>query len=660
MKVKVLNLQGGNTDGFENGIRYEELETLKTELLHYLDQDVTNKCWVIQKDSAIKTTVLYFDLDDTNQLFEPAYNFIAKYLSRFYAIDNLTGLRWKNKGEDKYHVYFVNIFVSKQTLEALVKSINKEYGTKIVDEACIHNFLKFEGFKKYKNGNFVDNSEYEVIVDENNECLNMTDYYGAIYEFNKPKTPTKVSLPMVSSEKKKESEKTKSKTAVVVDNNNNKLSQLCNILLDTDCKWSVEPRDNENSLLLQHNSFRCLINPNHSHSQKNHSCVFINKFGKSVVQCHSHGKKTVSKSKDLKKLKQYLGLCKNKDDFTDLELLIQHIKKVGQECGYKKTRSEYILKPNSNIPVLYETIFTFEEFVNKVFNENADLLAVYEKHPNNHDNLIRHLKRYNPVELPFIEYNRNIYAFDNGYLDISDIYNMKFYDYSEHSNKATSIYYPLDFDIGLLSKNFMDIKTPIFDKICMNHFEKEDESEDIYKCFLGMIGRLHYPTHTYDKFNCSMFIKGGSNTGKSTTGGIIMSNHQNIGTIGSKLEDTFGLESFLDNHIVYCPDLPKNFAKKLDKSTFQRMIEGERISVSRKNKKAINDYKWDKQMLFLGNYFPEYQDSSGAIPRRLCIFYMDRYIPNRDTTLQDRCKKTEGHLLLIKTLKGYIYLLDRF
>ena len=239
MKVKVLNLQGGNTDGFENGIRYEELETLKTELLHYLDQDVTNKCWVIQKDSAIKTTVLYFDLDDTCEPFEPAYKFIVNYLSRFFEMDDLISLRWKNKSEEKYHIYFVNIFVNKKSLEALVKSINKEYGKKIVDDACIHNFLKFEGFKKYKNKKFIDNSEYEVIVDENNEGLDMLDYYEAIYDFNKPETVTKKPLPQVSDPKKAKAIKSKSKSVVaVVTKKTDKLSQLCNTLFDTNYEWS--------------------------------------------------------------------------------------------------------------------------------------------------------------------------------------------------------------------------------------------------------------------------------------------------------------------------------------------------------------------------------------------------------------------------------------
>ena len=254
MKIKVLNLEGGNIDRFKNGIRYEELDVLKTELLQYLDQDVTKKCWVIQKDSSIKTTVLYFDLDDTHELFEPAYDYILNYLSCYYDLDNLTGLIWKNKSEEKYHIYFVNIFVSKKSLEALVKSINKDYGKKLVDEACIHNFLKFEGFKKFKNGKFVDNSEYEVIMNENNEGLDMSDYYDAIYDFNKPETATKKPLPVVSPEKKLKAAKSKSKPAanVVADNDNDKLSQLCNTLLDTDCEWSVEARENENSFLVQH------------------------------------------------------------------------------------------------------------------------------------------------------------------------------------------------------------------------------------------------------------------------------------------------------------------------------------------------------------------------------------------------------------------------
>ena len=673
MLLKILNLQGGNEDGFKQGVRYTELEKLKAEMLDYLEQGNTEKCWVIQKDNNIKTTVLYFDIDHIDYPFSSAYSFIHKYLSRFYDNDMLDTLKFKNKSEENYHIYFVNIFVDKQSLKTLVKNINNEYHNeyrkKIVDEACIHNFIKFEGFKKYKNGQFVDNSEYEMIIDDNTHGLSITDCYEAIYDFNKPVTPTKVALPAVPNSYNQDEQKSNDHNDHNEHNEQKKydknkrddtVSQLCNDLFNTDYQWSVEPRDNANSVLLHHNSLTCVVDPNHSHSQKNHSCAFINKFGKSVIKCHSHGKKNVPKGATLKRLKQHLGLCKSDNDKTDLQVLIQHIKNVAQQHKYKKTNSEYIVKPNPDIPVLYETLYTFDEFINQVFNNNQYLLDLYEKHPTNHDNLIKYLKKYNPVELPFIQYNRHIYAFNNGFLDISNLYSIKFYDYSCTTNQATSIYYPLDFDTDLLKKHYRDISTPIFDKICMNHFERTAEKEDIYNCFLGMIGRLHYPTHTYDKFNCSMFIKGGSNTGKSTVGGIIMHNHQNIGTVGSKLEDTFGLESYLDNDIIYCPDLPKNFAKRLDKSDLQRMIEGEGISVARKNKTAINNYIWKKQMLWLGNYFFGYQDSSGAIPRRMCIFFMDRYIPHRDTTLQDRCKETEGHLLLIKTLKAYCSLIERF
>ena len=659
MKVKILNLQGGNSDGFTKGIRYEDLRALEIELLEYLERGKTKKCWVIQKDENIKTTILYFDLDDTTQPFKPAYDFILKYLSTFYSAHLLDSLVFKNKSAEKYHIYFPNVFVSETSLKKIVKNINKEFGKKLVDERCIKNFIKFEGFQKCKNGKFIENSNYEMIADENSSILSISDCYGAIYDFNKPETDTKISWPKVSEKNWNKPESKQYENNQVFSDTPDKLSQVCNDMFETNFQWSLE-RNNQNSFLLQHDSYTCLIDSNHNHSQKNHSCVFVNKFGKSVIHCHSHGKQILSKNQNLTNLKQYLGLCKRVDNMSDLQLLIYHIKKVGLENGYKKTTSEYILKPNANIPVLYEPLYTFNEFINAIFNDNPELLTMYEKHPNNHDNLIKYLKKYNPVELPFIQYNRYIYAFDNGYLDISNLYDIKFSNYSTHTDVATSIYYPLDFDTSLLLKNVDDIKTPIFDKICMNHFQRESESQDIYDCFLGMIGRLHYPTHTYDRFNCSMFIKGGSNTGKSTTGGIIMSNHQNIGTIGSKLEDTFGLESFVNNGIVYCPDLPKNFSKKLDKSTFQRMIESECISVSRKNKEAINNYQWNKQMLFLGNYFPDYQDSSGAIPRRLCVFFMDCYIPQKDTTLQDRCKKSEGHLLLIKTLKAYRNLIQRF
>lgn len=104
----------------------------------------------------------------------------------------------------------------------------------------------------------------------------------------------------------------------------------------------------------------------------------------------------------------------------------------------------------------------------------------------------------------------------------------------------------------------------------------------------------------------------------------------------------------------------KNFTQKLDKGDFQRMIEGSHMDIPIKNKGSINNFNWNIPMLFLANYLPDYKDSSGAIPRRLCVFYMDRFLNTRDTTIEKRCIDTESHLILIKTIKSYIEIIKKY
>tara|TARA_R110000868_G_scaffold31916_4_gene116592 strand:- start:120 stop:2492 length:2373 start_codon:yes stop_codon:yes gene_type:complete len=346
------------------------------------------------------------------------------------------------------------------------------------------------------------------------------------------------------------------------------------------------------------------------------------------------------------------------EEKTDNQKLYEYILKISNEYEYKKNRT-HILKPSKNSPIVYETHLSFEDFINEVFNKDCVYYNLLRKNPAYFQNIIKYLETYNDEELPFIHLNKHIFSFKNGYLDITDLYDIKFINYSDciiSNGNITSIHYDFDFDVNLLNYNIDDIKTPLFDKICNYHFK----DDNILSIFYGMVGRLHYDTNQHDKFNCMLFIKGGANTGKSTTGNICMTNHQQIGTISGKMEQTFGLQSLINKNIIYNPDMNKNFVEKLDKGDFQRIIEGSNIDVPVKNKASINNYKWKTPLLFLGNYLPVYKDSSGAIPRRLCVFYMDQYISERDTTLEKRCIDNEGHLILIKTLLSYKLLIKNF
>lgn len=346
----------------------------------------------------------------------------------------------------------------------------------------------------------------------------------------------------------------------------------------------------------------------------------------------------------------------DEDDCSNLKMY-NHILKHSKARNLKKNNT-YIMKPCSNSPIVYENFMEFQDFVNMIFKKGSKYYKLFREKPSNMGNMMSYLENYDDEDLPFIKLNKYVFSFNNGYLDITDLKSIQFNKYNDtfDNDIITSIHYDFDFDIKLLNKSANDIKTPLFDKICNYHFE----DQEILETFYGMCGRLHYPTNQYDRFNCMLFIKGGANTGKSTTGNIIMRNHQNIGTISGKMEKTFGLQSLIKKNIVYNADMNKNFPTLLDKGDFQRIIEGSCLDIPVKNKASINNFKWEIPLFFLANYFPEYKDSSGAIPRRICAFFMDKFLTTRDTTIEQRCINTEGHLILLKTLKSYQDLITKY
>ena len=460
------------------------------------------------------------------------------------------------------------------------------------------------------------------------------------------------------------------------------LSVLCNNIFKTDCKW-VATKNKNNSYILQHSSKKCLIKSKHKHSQKNHSCAFINKNGKSIINCHAHGSKNIKSNKHLTKLKKHLGLVKDKNDMNDFETLCDFMIKYAIKNKLRR-HNGFVMKQNTNIPIMYSNWLEYKDFLNLIFsNKNEETyFRLFRKTPTNIIKLVKYLEDIQHPDFPFLKINKYVFAFNNGYLDISDLYDITFCKYNVNNIVATTIHYDIDFNENWLSDH--EFETPIFDKICMHHFEHscndevQDEKADdhdsdenepqindpkiIYNCFLCMVGRLHYPIHKYDKFNCVLFEKGDSNTGKSTIGNAIMSSHQNVGTISAKMEDTFGLEGLIKKNTIYVQECPKNIHTKLDKTDFQRMIEGSKISVSRKGLTAISDFQWKIPMLWIGNFLPRYIDTSGAIARRICVFYFDNPINHKqqDTSLEQKCIQQEGHLILLKSLVMYKWLIKYF
>lgn len=630
---------------------------------------------------------LYFDIDDLDEN-KNINNIIDKLIlpniEKVLNLGDSKNIRLScilnNKSKPNYyHIHFPKIIVNKLIAKKIANLINEE--DKILDLSVYSNGLRiFKTLKPNSGKNTIqENSDYEFIDPKNKE-LDFDFQIQRVSIHRKQDielTPINDIFQLEFEEDKKKNSEKKIDT--------DKLSEYCNELTGLKAKWSYKPGTGKhiNSYLLQTTDTNVCLSEllNNStrvnHSTGGHSSLIV---GKTITKCKcfnedDHGEFNFNKKPKytpiLRKIKKELGLIKNDDDMNDFESLCDIMIKYASKRNYKRSGG-YIMKPMKDLPIVYERLCLYRDFINEVFTttKNSMFYRLYRKSPRNYKNLITYLECFEDKEFNFIEVDHHIFAFKNGYLDISKLYKLRFvyYDKMEGKIPTTTVYHNHDFKIEWLKmikdNTLPNLPTPIFDQLLKYQFEYNapDNWKEIYQIFLGMAGRLHYPLNKYDKFNCMLFIKGGSNTGKSTTGNILMKNHQNVGTISSKMEDTFGLESFIENKnkVIYCSDLPQNFHRKMDKGDLQKIISGESLSISRKGKVAVNNFPWDAPAFFIGNYFPAYNDSSGAIPRRLCVFLMENSVKTRDNTLEERCIKNESHFILLKSLYYYRQLMEKF
>lgn len=76
----------------------------------------------------------------------------------------------KNQGQEKYHVYFINLLVNKKFALKLVKYINKKSEKKYLDENAYNSCLRMYKVLKYKKGSYLKNSNYDFL-----ENIDLTD-----------------------------------------------------------------------------------------------------------------------------------------------------------------------------------------------------------------------------------------------------------------------------------------------------------------------------------------------------------------------------------------------------------------------------------------------------------------------------------------------------
>ena len=126
-----------------------------------------------------------------------------------------------------------------------------------------------------------------------------------------------------------------------------------------------------------------------------------------------------------------------------------------------------------------------------------------------------------------------------------------------------------------------------------------------------------------------------------------------VGSIAAGLESTFGLEAVFTKRLATIPDLPEIFAKTLKQIDFQSMLSGEKVSVARKNKTAVNEQEWKLSIIRAGNFLPDCKDSPGCISRRLVVFLFVNLVQDKKSLLKQSIIDNELDAVMLRCIFTY-------
>jgi hypothetical protein len=273
----------------------------------------------------------------------------------------------------------------------------------------------------------------------------------------------------------------------------------------------------------------------------------------------------------------------------------------------------------------WEKQCTFKEFVRNLTSiADSNVFKWSTSNPGIVDNVAKMMEQNKESWIPWIKPDRHVFAFSNGCYLAKDEMFIPFTAGAPpkmpgpvNAPLPTACKYhdmPVDPEWCTMSDPYK-IKTPIMDMI----MDTQRLSEGVKRCYFSMLGRGIYDLGEIDNWQVALFIKGQAETGKSTLLKFIQSwyNIEDVATLSSNIESTFGASMLVGKYIVVGDDLGEGLT--LDQQLFQNMVSGNDVSLAKKNSNAIN-IRWCIPFLLTGNLLPGYKDNGGgSYSRRLFI-----------------------------------------
>ncbi|KAJ3039416.1 hypothetical protein HK097_002836, partial [Rhizophlyctis rosea] len=568
----------------------------------------------------------------------------------------------------KWHIIFCKIFDNQQAFVELAKPLaatcKAKYGSewdweKYFDPSIFNNNglrLPYsyknkhdDNVRRDESGKALDPEYYEILQDNGEDTLDMHSVTvdDMLQRSILPTDEELASCPLPAAAKsafKKENKPATKKSKKIINE-----YQFLNQILKMDVDWEMS-EGSDNSYRLIPDTQECLVNKEHTHSGKSHSCLYIRK--RSVIlNCFSCGKRTLpsQQAKAIVQLFKEHILGEGKDEVE--KGYIRHRNKVlriASENKYRRDEKGNIWRPIADLNYAFEYYKDPKDFLNEIFLDDDE----FSENENSMDKLIKFILTYDRTEFPFMKMDRHYYGFKNGVLNIVTC------EFTLKENVEDGITVRKYFDQDLDMDN---TDTPLFDKIFKDQFEDDEKGGDhegVYEFILMSLGRLFFHVGERDNWQYMLYLEGDAGTGRSTVMEIVQEFFTKIGTIGAAHEKKFGLASLYDQEIIIMDDLPAKFADVFPQTDFQTMVSGGILPVRNMQVTAFSE-KWKVQSLMGGNWSIDYLDK-GQVTRRVVNAKFEKEVEKVDPTLKRRIIQTELSKIILKCLRLYNVYIEKF